>query len=217
MPDYDPVKNVLERLQKVRQTAASQWEALCPAHDDREPSLCIGLGKDGRALVHCQAGCKLENVLEKIGLRERDLFPHDDPGPDAAPAAVPLPENLPSIPPSEVKRMSKNYEYHDETGKLLYEVVRFEPKDFRMRRPDGKGGWTWNMDGTPRILYRLPELLADKTAWVFITEGEKDADGLYLIKLVSTTNPNRHHVAKQASLGQDEERSVIWLRTVPQT
>jgi putative DNA primase/helicase len=30
------------------------------------------------------------------------------------------------------------YDYHDENGKLLYQVVRFEPKDFRQRRPNGE-------------------------------------------------------------------------------
>jgi hypothetical protein len=42
---------------------------------------------------------------------------------------------------------------------LLYQVVRFAPKDFRQRRPDGPGGWTWNLKGVRRVLYRLFELL----------------------------------------------------------
>ncbi|MBA7632893.1 hypothetical protein ES703_40449 [subsurface metagenome] len=60
------------------------------------------------------------------------------------------------------------YDYRDESGELLYQVVRYEPKDFRQRRPDGKGGWIWNLNNTRRVLYRLQELLtADKRQWVF--------------------------------------------------
>src|SRR5436189_130430 len=49
------------------------------------------------------------------------------------------------------------YDYTDERGTLLYQNVRYEPKDFRMRRPDGTG-WTWNVKGVRRVLYRLPDL-----------------------------------------------------------
>jgi hypothetical protein len=59
-------------------------------------------------------------------------------------------------------RIVCTYEYTDEFGALLYEVVRFEPKDFRQRRPDGLGGWIWNLDDTRRVLYRLPELIESR-------------------------------------------------------
>ncbi len=68
------------------------------------------------------------------------------------------------------------YDYKDESGVLLYQNVRFEPKDFRQRRSDGKGGWVWNLNGVRRVLYRLPELLAptiSRNEWVFFCEGEK--------------------------------------------
>src|SRR5436305_576588 len=45
-------------------------------------------------------------------------------------------------------RIVATYSYKDTTNTLLYEVVRYEPKDFRQRRPDGKGGWIWKIDGT---------------------------------------------------------------------
>ena len=35
------------------------------------------------------------------------------------------------------------YDYRDEAGRLTYQVVRYPPKDFRQRRPDGSGGWVW--------------------------------------------------------------------------
>jgi len=82
------------------------------------------------------------------------------------------------------------YQYRDEQGVLLFEVVREEPKAFKQRRPDGRGGWIWNLDGVRRVLYRLPELLAAPTdAVVYVVEGEKDADALAARGHVATTNP----------------------------
>ena len=82
------------------------------------------------------------------------------------------------------------YEYHDETGVLLYASVRFEPKAFRQGKPDGQGGLTWNMAGVRRVPYRLPELVraAQAGELVWIVEGEKDADRLAALGLVATTN-----------------------------
>jgi Protein of unknown function (DUF3987) len=89
------------------------------------------------------------------------------------------------------------FPYVDENGKLLFESLRREPgahgarKDFRQRRPDGKGGWVWNLEGVRRVLYRLPELLNADRDWqvVFIPEGEKCVDRLIAEGLVATCNP----------------------------
>src|SRR5262245_61776687 len=69
------------------------------------------------------------------------------------------------------------YDYTDEAGKLLFHCVRYSPKDFRQRQPDGKGGWIWDIQSVRRVLYRLPELLdgLKRGLPVIITEGEKDA------------------------------------------
>ena len=58
---------------------------------------------------------------------------------------------------------------------MLYQVLRYEPKDFRQKRPDGNGGWIWKLDER-RVLYRWPELLKYPDGTIFICEGEKDAD-----------------------------------------
>jgi len=64
---------VLARLQKVRRTARG-WSAQCPAHDDGENSLSVGVGRDGRVLLKCFAGCTTAAVLGKLGLTMRELF-----------------------------------------------------------------------------------------------------------------------------------------------
>jgi putative DNA primase/helicase len=81
------------------------------------------------------------------------------------------------------------YDYTDEAGERLFQTVRLEPKDFRQRRPDGKGGWTWNLKGVRLVLYRLPELLKRASDTVFICEGEKDVHSVEGLGLLATCNP----------------------------
>lgn len=83
-----------------------------------------------------------------------------------------------------------SYGYTDEDGTLLYEVVRRVPKDFRQRRPDGRGGWIWSTKGVRKVLYRLPEVIAAvaENRTVYVVEGEKDSDNLRSLGLVATTN-----------------------------
>jgi len=57
----------------ARRTATG-WMARCPAHDDRQASLSIGDGVDGRLLLHCFAGCDLPAILAALNVEERDLF-----------------------------------------------------------------------------------------------------------------------------------------------
>ncbi|MFH1743008.1 MAG: AAA family ATPase [bacterium] len=104
---------------------------------------------------------------------------------DPRPATTAQPPTSPSR-----ARIIATYDYCKGDGTLSYQVVRYEPKDFRQRQPDGKDGWIWNLNGVERVLYHLPELLeADLKELVFVTEGEKDADRLAEAGLVVTTCP----------------------------
>src|ERR1051326_4441914 len=73
-----PVADFIFKLQgkglKVRRSTKG-WTAQCPAHDDRTPSLSIGVGDDGRVLLKCFAGCSTLDVLSAVGIEPRDLFP----------------------------------------------------------------------------------------------------------------------------------------------
>jgi hypothetical protein len=147
----------------------SEWKALCPVHNDKKASLGINV-RGGTVVFRCYAGCSQQDVL--AALRTRGLWPA---------AAVSDRSNRPHI--------VATYDYRDQAGTLLYQAVRYDPKDFKQRRPDGADGWTWKLDGVPRVLYRLPELLAaDPTAIVYVAEGEKDVDQLRALGLVATTN-----------------------------
>lgn len=67
----------LNRLDKCIQTGDRKWKACCPAHDDRDPSLSITEGDDGKILVHCFAGCTAQDIAQSLGLRVTDFFRED--------------------------------------------------------------------------------------------------------------------------------------------
>lgn len=142
----------------------------CPAHDDRRASLSIAQGDKGLVL-RCHAGCSVNAIAGALGLTLRDLFDG-------------------SKPNGSAPRITATYDYVDASGTLLYQVVRYAPKDFRQRRPDGHGGWIWDLKGVERVLYRLPEIAAAAAqgGTAYVAEGEKDADALRALGLTATTN-----------------------------
>ena len=142
----------------------------CPVHEDRTPSFNVSV-KDNTVLVHCESGgCSQEDLIHE--LTARNLWPkHEQP--------ITVPQTIVAT-----------YDYKDIHGNLVYQAIRMGPqKTFRQRRPDGKGGWVWNLDGVKRILYRLPELLAaDPKRLRIIVEGEKDVDSLVRLGFIATSN-----------------------------
>jgi 5S rRNA maturation endonuclease (ribonuclease M5) len=150
----------LVRALGARRSGAS-WLARCPAHDDHDPSLAIR-EECGKVLVHCFAGCQQSDVLN--ALKTRGLWRSERPDGSTIVAA---------------------YDYTDEHGNLLYQVVRYQPKTFKQRRPDGFGGWIWKK-GARQVLYRLREVL--EAPIVFVVEGERDAETLREHGFVATTN-----------------------------
>lgn len=167
-----PVETVLARLDAVKRTGTG-WIACCPAHRDGRLSLKIDVGDDGRALLHCYAGCEPAAIVAAIGLEMSDLFVRDEP------------PRGPSTTYASGERIT--YDYHDATGELRFQVVRNPGKRFSQRRPDGRGGWITNLDGVERCLYHEDELAAEPDRWVGFCEGEKDSDRLRGLGLLATT------------------------------
>lgn len=173
-----PIETVLAALPSARRNGDG-YKAKCPAHQDRTPSLSVSVGDDDRVLLHCFAGCPTETVVAELGLKPSDLF-------------FPTP-TAPKVRPAW--RIVATYDYLDENREQLYQVVRRRSvdveKDFRQRRSNGNGGWTWKLNGVRRVPYRLPELIdaVANDVTVFITEGEKDADAVVAQGAVATTSP----------------------------
>lgn len=84
-------ENLLSRLERIKRTGAGRWQARCPAHDDRGPSLSVRELDDGRVLVHCFAGCDPHSILSAVDLTFDDLYPPRDLGHHAKREGRPFP------------------------------------------------------------------------------------------------------------------------------
>ena len=157
---------------RVRQHADGKVRAQCPAHRDRKPSLSVTLAGT-RLLVNCFTGCNTSDILAALGLSFSDLF------------------SLSPSQPTPRPRQVAVYTYADASGIVVAEKVRYEPKQFRWRRPDRSApqGYTWNLEGLEgRLpLYRLPEL---RGPLIILTEGEKAVDRLRALGLTATCPPS---------------------------
>lgn len=69
----NPIDVVLGRLDGVARSGNS-FKALCPVHGDKTPSLSVKEGDDGRVLLHCFSGCRIEEIIAAVGLNMSDLF-----------------------------------------------------------------------------------------------------------------------------------------------
>jgi len=116
---------------------------------------CMPQAGDGFTLVQNVRGCDFPHALQLVADALGCQPSHGD----------------------KLRKIGAEYNYADTNGGLLFQVVRFIPKDFRQRRPDGHGGWIWNLTGIEPVLYRLPE--AHKADLVLIVEGEKDVETAY--------------------------------------
>lgn len=88
------------------------------------------------------------------------------------------------------RRIANTHDYTDEGGELLYQTVRYEPKGFSQRRPDGPGKWIWSIKGARLVPFGLPELLAAPLVeTVLECEGELDVLRAREMGFTATCNP----------------------------
>ena len=174
------VDRFLSKLNSVR-SSSNGWEARCPCrNDDNNPSLSIALGQDDKVLATCHRGqgCSIVEICQAVGLKVTDLYP----------------------PRKEERKLSlvATYDYRNEKGELLFQKQRFVDqwgkKTFRQRRPDpaNPGKYIFSLDDTPKILYKLPEIIKAKknSEIIWLVEGEKDADNISKLGFCATTPPN---------------------------
>jgi len=217
------INDVLSRLKKVRRSGEDSWKACCPAHDDQNPSLTIGIGDDGRVLVKCYAGCAAEDVCRAAGLTMGDLFPKQDAGHDPRPVhhekQKKLTKTYPTCNEAVSELESRNgkrsglWTYHNASGEPVGAVVRWDrpdgSKDIRpvSRRSDGL--WYIGAMPEPRLLYRLPDL--SDAEIVFVCEGEKAADAAKSLGLTSTTSSGGANAAGKTDWSPLAGKQVIIL------
>lgn len=197
----------------IRDRNAAAFMASCPLHDDADPSLSVTWkprpdSGGGAVLLHCfSCGAQAPAIAAALGLRMADLFdePANPGSPRAArplqirrrpPAARPTPQPDKKHPWKQVRV----YTYTTATGAPVLQVIRQEcdcdakpmrHKRFLQRYRDGRR-WEWEKpEGFTPVLYRARELA--RTAhdeWVWLTEGEKDAENAARQGVASTTNPS---------------------------
>ena len=159
------INEFINYFNNVKAINENEYMALCPAHNDKNPSLSIGYSKnEGQILLHCHAGCKTEDVLHSVGLQLKDLY--------------------------EAKKGSNimkktTYTYLTAQGNVAYTKTRIDyddgSKKFYFEQPNGTKG----LKGIQRELYNLPAVIT--ATRVYIVEGEKCADAVIKHGAVATT------------------------------
>jgi putative DNA primase/helicase len=182
--DYTPFYE--KYLPKIEKIGGDEFKAICPFHDDTNPSLNID-AKTGRYYCH---GCGKKGDIFHFYGKINGLHT----GSDFRKILRGICSDLGINAPEQQKgRITQTYDYTDADGKLLFQVCRFEPgkngkpKDFRQRRPDTSGEWIYNLKGVEPVLYRLPEVAQAEE--VLIVEGEKDSNNLAALGFTATTVP----------------------------
>lgn len=212
MIDVDSLKRRVSLAAVIRgygvelKKQGSKLFAHCPFHDDSKPSFslydhhgteragCKGCDWDGDAIQFVQAmeACDFATAAARLEEFAGGLAPDFSTS-----------KNQKISEPKKQKRETKlgkviaTHDYHDPEGVLNFQVVRRETLDkntgevidrkhFSQRRPDGQGGWIWNLNGVVRQLYRLQAVAAAETVW--IVEGEKDVHSVEACGVVATTN-----------------------------
>ncbi len=172
----DKIQAVAENFKKG--SKPGEYWAKDPTCSDSTPSVHITEKSDGTVIIKAHNGTTTEAVVKGWGMEMRDLFPprsRDKPFEDRP-------------------RTLATYDYKNADGKLVFQVVRQQPADrgktFKTRRPDGAGGWIWNLQGVEPLPYRLPELLQTLCTgkMVLAVEGEKDVDNLTKLGFTATCN-----------------------------
>jgi len=172
-----------DQLGPPAKTNRDHWVYFCPFHNDKNtPNLavyfdggfncfaCDAKGGDVLAFHQKRHGLSFPQVLTEL-------------------AGKYAPELAPKYSKGQPQKILAEYPYRDESEKLLFQAVRYgRKKEFKQRKPDGNGGWVWNLKEIRCVPYRLPELLESKDT-VFIPGGEKDCESLITHGLNATTNP----------------------------
>ncbi len=181
----------------------------CDFHNDKTPSMSIFKGSDGLFRFKCHGCGATGDSIKYLQLKKGMSFVDAVEYLASEARTDPLKDDSPG---TKLNRLVKTYDYYDNNGVLLYQVQRYEPKTFRLRRPDNDNPerWHWDMCGVQRVLYRLPALLSRAAgSTVYYVEGEKDVESCEAKGLVATT-----HAGGAASYRSELLKPISHLRIV---
>lgn len=178
-------ENILQHFKVVKQSGNSQYQCICPAHDDKKESLSIKIAED-KILLHCHAGCSTVHILEKIGLTLADLFTDKN-------------YNIPTSWKDKIKvwvnhdrsklKLEDIYPYTDMEGNVLYYKLRYEGKEIRHCKVENNNVIFKGV--TKEIEKQLYNNIVFKTLKegdrIYIVEGEKDVHTLTRLDMPAVT------------------------------
>lgn len=216
------IDNLRDADCKPKQTSTGWWEARCPVHTDRRPSLGIK-PVSGTFIVRCLAGCERPKILAAFDMRDPDMW--DEPREARTDSHRPRTNDrwLPCHRNGSAGHGKvAEYHYRDQHGALVFGVTRCEAKDFAQWRPDeeSKTGRRWGIKDRETgnwlvqpVPYRLPEALAAIEAGmnVWVVEGEKDADRLATIGIAAVCN-NGGAGSANGIRKWTAEHHAVWLK-----
>ena len=145
----------------------NSFMALCPCHSDRKQSLKVSIGDNGGIVLHCHAGCKTGDILQRVGLNIQDIMPERE---------------TPKKSSFDFQNIVATYEYPNGTRKL-----RDIYKGFMWQHKAPGGEWVPKRGDAPHVLYRAGGPAQDK---VYLVEGEKDADNVGRLGLHAVSSEN---------------------------
>ncbi|MFZ2872977.1 MAG: DUF3987 domain-containing protein [Phycisphaerales bacterium] len=222
----EPIDVVLDALTRAGcppKRHGEAWSARCPAHEDRSPSLSIGVGTDARVLLHCHAGCPVEAIVGMLGLAMKDLMPMQQvearrliaPQWNASGATFTTSDEAVAALERKHGPRAARWTYTDDQGVPVGEVIRWNPPaGGKVVRPISRcgDGWVIGAMPEPRPLLNLPELsrLPDG-AWVYIVEGETCVDAARAIGLVATTSAGGSKAAGKSDWSVMKDKVAVIL------
>lgn len=198
---------ILEKLNGVKHTQ-NGWEARCPAHDDKNPSLSMTIANDGRLLLCCHKGCSIGDIAGALNLTVAELLGNN--------------RNVPSTTTKRhttkawatvedaVAALNRNgaiatvYDYSD-----TFRVLRLDSPEDKTFRPLHKDidGWHCGDPPAPLPLYRMSELSTSGT--VYVVEGEKDCDSAWTLGMPTVTSAHGSKSAKKTDWAPLYGRDVV--------
>jgi hypothetical protein len=153
-------------------------------------------------LLTCHTGCSLGEIVEALGLEQRQLHPESasasSPRRSSGRPADKPKQTFPTLEAAVAgwerimgRKLVRRDDYHDADGRHVVSEVRFpegdDGKTFRQVMATAGGAWTFGLP-TPRPIYRLPQVLATDGP-IYAAEGCKAADALVSLGLTATTSP----------------------------
>lgn len=182
----------------VSKKGYSSAQCTCPAHADSHASLTISKADNGNTLIYCHAGCDMDNILDKVGLKKSDLF-------------VSKTCSWQNYLEKRTKlQLEARYDYHDYSGKYVISRFRLFPKTFRYGEFNANGERvTVGLQGKHRedmeAFYSLSSAADIKQAIVtgtqiFVTEGEKDAITLHNKGFIALTFGSSDDISKNIDI-----------------